>query len=82
MQRGLLTGKFSPAHTFNKGDTRAESPYFRKQNIIRVNAFLDDIRHIADDKGATMAQLAVRWTLEQPGITVALVGARDSQTGG
>ncbi len=79
MQRGLLTGKFSPDHEFREGDTRAGSAHFRKENILKINAFLDDIRPIADTKGATMAQLAVRWVLEQPGITVALVGARNSQ---
>jgi len=79
MQRGLLTGKFSPDHEFNDGDTRAGSPYFKSENIKKTNLFLEDIKPIADAKGASLAQLVIRWTLEQPGITVALVGARDTK---
>ncbi len=79
MQRGLLTGKFTPDHKFSKGDTREESVYFRKENIARINAFLDDIKPLAESKGATLAQLAVRWVLEQPGITCALAGARNTR---
>ena len=79
MQRGLLTGKFTPDHKFNKGDTRAESAYFRKENIAKINAFLDEIRPLAESKAATLAQLAIRWALEQPGITCALAGARNAR---
>ena len=79
LQRGLLTGKFSPDHKFRVGDTRAESSHFKKENIRKTNAFLEAIKPIADAKGATLAQLVIRWTLEQPGITVALVGARDAR---
>lgn len=32
---------------------------------------------MADEKKATLGQLVIRWTLEQPGITIALVGARN-----
>ena len=78
LQRGLLTGKFSPEHNFKEGDTRADASHFTKENIIKTNRFLDEIRPVADAKGATLAQLVIRWTLEQPGITVALVGARNS----
>ncbi len=77
MQRGLLTGKFSPDHEFNTGDSRAESPYFQPENIKKTNAFLDDIKEIADEKNVTLAQLVLRWTIEQPGITCALAGARN-----
>ncbi len=79
LQRGLLTGKFSPDHKFRVGDTRAESPHFKKENIQKTNDFLEEIKPIAEAKGATLAQLVIRWTLEQPGITVALVGARDAR---
>ena len=79
LQRGLLTGKFSPDHHFKEGDTRAGSSQFKKENIIKTNRFLEEIKPIADAKGASLAQLVIRWTLEQPGITVALVGARNSR---
>jgi aryl-alcohol dehydrogenase-like predicted oxidoreductase len=77
MQRGVLTGKFEPGHSFKEGDHRADQRYFTPENISRVNAFLDKIRPIAEVHQATLAQLVLRWTVMQPGITVALAGARN-----
>ncbi|MCK4602292.1 MAG: aldo/keto reductase, partial [Phycisphaerae bacterium] len=37
------------------------------------------IRPIADAHGATLAQLAINWTIHRPGITAALVGARNAR---
>lgn len=79
LQRGLLTGKYQPDHAFREGDTRPDTPYFKPENIRRINAFLDRIKPIAQDRGVTLSQLVVRWTVQQPGITVALVGARNAQ---
>ncbi|HKI45186.1 MAG TPA: aldo/keto reductase [Balneolales bacterium] len=76
LQRGLLTGKMKPGYNFSEGDTRARDRYFTDENIRRTNAFLEAIRPIADGKNATLAQLVIQWTLHQPGITIALVGAR------
>ena len=45
----------------------------------RVNAVLNRIRPLAETKNATLGQLVLRWTLAQPGITVALVGARNPE---
>jgi len=78
LERGLLTGKMKPDHQFEEGDHRANHPSFTPENIRRVNHFLEQIKPIADSKGITLSQLVLRWTLEQPGITIALVGARDA----
>jgi aryl-alcohol dehydrogenase-like predicted oxidoreductase len=79
LQRGLLTGKITPDYPFRPGDSRPETPHFRINNLIRINQFLDGIRPLAASKNATLSQLVIRWTLQQPGITVALVGARDQK---
>lgn len=78
LQRGLLTGKIRPGHTFGEGDTRAGSKFYKPENVVRINAFLDQLRPMAEARSATLAQLVIRWTLERPGITIALVGARDA----
>ena len=78
LQRGLLTGKFKPGHKFNEGDHRADQHYFKDENLKRTNEFLDRIKPMADEKGLTLAQLVILWTVEQPGITIALVGARNA----
>jgi len=77
LQRGLLTGKMTPGYKFGKDDNRSTLHYFSDENLTRVNAFLDKIKPLAEEKNATLSQLVIRWTVEQPGITIALVGARD-----
>lgn len=77
LQRGLLTGKFQPNQSFNEGDSRPDTIYFKPENIKRTNEFLDSIGSLARDKSMSLAQLALRWTIEQKGITCALAGARD-----
>lgn len=79
MERGLLTGKIKPGHKFAEGDHRAGNPVFEDENIRRVQDFLERIKPLAREKDATLAQLSVKWTVSRPGITVALVGARDAK---
>lgn len=82
LQRGILTGKIKPEHRFAPGDNRPATRHYQPENIRRINAFLDQIRPIAQAHNATLAQLVIRWTLEQPGISHALVGARNAAQAG
>ncbi|NML23267.1 aldo/keto reductase [Pseudoflavitalea sp. G-6-1-2] len=79
LQRGLLTGKIKPGHQFGEGDTREGNRFYTEDNIIKTNKFLDSIRPLAEVKSATLGQLVLRWTIDQPGITVALAGARNEE---
>jgi aryl-alcohol dehydrogenase-like predicted oxidoreductase len=79
MERGLLTGKMKPGHIFSEGDHRANLPYFKDENIGRVNSFLEKIVALAEEKGCTLAQLVLAWTIHRPGITIALAGARNAE---
>jgi len=79
LERGLLTGKMKPGYHFEEGDHRANLFYFNDENIKRTNEFLDKIKPLADGKGITLSQLVLSWTLAQPGITIALVGARNAE---
>lgn len=78
LERGLLTGKMLPGHKFEEGDHRAGLYFFKDENLERVNNFLDKLRPLAEDKNATLSQIVLRWTIEQPGITIALAGARNT----
>lgn len=78
LQRGILTGKIKPDHVFGEGDHRPGTKFYQPDNIARINAFLSLIKPLAESKNATLAQLVIRWTIERPGITVALVGARNA----
>ena len=79
LERGLLTGKMKPGHQFEPGDHRAGLYFFKEENLKRTNEFLEKIKPLADEKGASLGQLVIRWTIAQPGITIALVGARDAK---
>ncbi|GAB3582325.1 aldo/keto reductase [Hymenobacter daeguensis] len=79
LQLGLLTGKIRPGQEFAEGDLRRGHRLFTPENVKRVNALLNKIRPLAETKNATLGQLVLRWTLAQPGITVALVGARNPE---
>lgn len=79
LQRGLLTGKIKPGHVFNAGDTREGNRFYTDENITRINKFLNKLKPLAEDRNASLAQLVIAWTLQQPGITIALVGARNAE---
>lgn len=79
LERGLLTGKMTPNHKFAPGDIMAHHPFFTAESILRTNAFLEKIRPLAHEKGASLSQLVLRWTIDHPGITIALVGARNPE---
>ena len=79
LERGLLTGKMQPGHEFAEGDHRKTNPFFTDDSIKKTNAFLEKLKPLAEEKNVTLGQLVIRWTIEHPGITVALVGARNSE---
>ena len=77
MERGLLTGKYFKENQLKENDHRNE--YFSQFDLDKVKNFLEKIEPIAQDKGATLSQLVLRWTTLQPAITVVLAGARNAQ---
>ena len=79
LERGLLTGKVTPDRQFPAGDHRAKHKYFTPDNRRRVLAALEKIRPIADRHKASFAQVVINWTVHEPGITAALVGARNAE---
>jgi aryl-alcohol dehydrogenase-like predicted oxidoreductase len=75
--RGLLSGQLSPATTFDGDDLRRADPKFqppRYHAYLAAAAELDDFAR--DRFGRTVLDLAVRWVLDQPGVSVVLWSAR------
>lgn len=79
LERGLLTGKVTADRVFPPGDHRAKHKYFTVENRKRVLEALDKIRPIAERHNASPAQVVINWTIHEPGITAALVGARNAE---
>ena len=79
LQRGVLTGKITADYKFAEGDHRPTTPFFKEPNLSRINTFLDKIKPIAESQQVTLAQLVLKWTLLQSGITCVLAGARNEK---
>jgi len=76
LQRGLLTGKYRPGATFPETDSRSRDPLFAEPKLSQIAAAVDEMAGLAAAHGRTAAQMAVAWVLNQPGVTVALWGAK------
>jgi aryl-alcohol dehydrogenase-like predicted oxidoreductase len=80
MQSGILTDTFSAERleTMAGDDWRRRSEPFLEPNLSRNLALRDALRPIARRHDATVSAVAVAWTLAWPGVTGAIVGARDA----
>ena len=74
--RGLLTGKFSGKETIPRGDLRRADPKFKPDRFMQYVKAVDDLKKLAAKYHKSPAQFALRWALQQPGITTVLAGAR------
>ena len=77
---GFLAGKYRPGMQVREGSRSADgwaypAAYFAPSADATLALLLDR----APDTGRTPAQVALRWVLERPGITSAIVGARNVQ---
>ncbi|MGP4805136.1 aldo/keto reductase [Agrobacterium cavarae] len=76
---GLLSGKMGPDRVFTGDDQRKDNPRFSLNNRQKVARLMEVIEPVADRHEATIAQVAIAWTVAQPGITFSLCGARDAK---
>lgn len=74
--KGLLAGKLPRDYQFDPKDGRRKYPMFSGDEWQKNQDFLDQLRPIANETGATLAQVVLNWTIQQPGITAALCGAK------
>jgi aryl-alcohol dehydrogenase-like predicted oxidoreductase len=74
LSRGLISGHWTPDRATK--DFRAMSPRFQGANLGKNLALVEALRVIADDLGASAAQVAIAWVAAQGNDIVPLVGAR------
>lgn len=72
--RGFLTGAITSATQLGEGDFRKTSPRFSPEAIDKNLAFVDLLKRVATEKGATSAQLALAWLLAQRPYVVPIPG--------
>ncbi|MBN1877072.1 MAG: L-glyceraldehyde 3-phosphate reductase [Anaerolineae bacterium] len=76
LAQGLLTNRYLGDEI--PGDSRAASPsiFLRPQHITEEKlAKVRALNEVAQERGQTMAQLALAWVLRHEGVTSALIGA-------
>ena len=76
LAHGLLTGVLEPDTQFAAGDWRGSSPVFTGESYRGNLAVVEELERFAADIGVTISQLAIGWTLANPAVHVAIVGAR------
>jgi aryl-alcohol dehydrogenase-like predicted oxidoreductase len=76
LSRGLLSGHWSAQRDLPASDFRAHAPRFQRGNIERNLQLVDALRHIADERGAGVAQVAIAWVLSRGDDIVPVIGAR------
>ena len=74
LSRGLISGHWSKDR--GASDFRGRSPRFSGSNLDANLVLVEKLRAIADDVGASPAQVAIAWVAAQGNDIVPLVGAR------
>jgi aryl-alcohol dehydrogenase-like predicted oxidoreductase len=73
---GLLTGRIDEGTTFEASDWRSQASAFTGDALRRTLGVVRRLEELAGELGITLGQLAIAWVLAQPGVHVAIVGAR------
>jgi aryl-alcohol dehydrogenase-like predicted oxidoreductase len=80
MSSGLLTGAMTRerAASLPADDWRSRSPEFNEPNLTRNLALVERLRSIGKRHGRSPGEMAIAWTLSNPAVTCAIVGARNA----
>ena len=79
---GWLTGKYardqapSGATRLGEDPERGVEAYGRRSSVRRTWDVVDAVRGVAEGRGVTMAQVALAWLHDRPGMTSVILGAR------
>jgi aryl-alcohol dehydrogenase-like predicted oxidoreductase len=81
MASGLLTGAMTRerAAKLPKDDWRKTNPDFNEPNLTRNLELVEILREIARRHNRSIGEVAIAWTLRNPAVTGAIVGARNAR---
>jgi aryl-alcohol dehydrogenase-like predicted oxidoreductase len=81
MASGLLSGAMTRerAARLPQDDWRRGHPDFTEPNLSRNLALVDHLREIAKRHNRSVGEVAIAWTLHNPAVTGAIVGARNAR---
>jgi aryl-alcohol dehydrogenase-like predicted oxidoreductase len=77
LAHGLLTGAIDENTTFSSDDWRSGAPFFKGDDFHRNLEVVRELERFAKEQfGISVSRLAIAWTLANPAVQVATVGAR------
>jgi aryl-alcohol dehydrogenase-like predicted oxidoreductase len=81
MASGLLTGAMTRERIARlpNDDWRKAHPDFNEPNLSRNLALVDRVQQIGKRHGRSAGEVAIAWTLQNPAVTAAIVGARNAK---
>jgi aryl-alcohol dehydrogenase-like predicted oxidoreductase len=77
--RGFLSGQITRLEDLAEDDYRRQSPRFQGENFQKNLQVVEQVRAIAQEKGATPSQLALAWLLAQGDDIVPIPGTKRRQ---
>jgi aryl-alcohol dehydrogenase-like predicted oxidoreductase len=75
LSRGLISGHWQKGGEA-QNDFRSHSPRFQEGNVEKNLALVEGLRRLAEQKGVSVAQIAIAWVAAQGEEIVPLIGAR------
>ncbi len=63
--RGFLTGQIRKFEDFDEKDMRRNLPRFQNENFKQNMRLVDEVKKLAEEKGATPSQIALAWLLQK-----------------
>jgi aryl-alcohol dehydrogenase-like predicted oxidoreductase len=81
MASGLLTGAMTRERAANlpASDWRSRDPEFTEPKLSQNLALVQRLRKVGANYGHPPGQVAIAWTLQNPAVTAAIVGARNAE---
>jgi aryl-alcohol dehydrogenase-like predicted oxidoreductase len=80
LAHGLLTGALDENTQFAPGDWRSGAPFFKGEAYRRNVQVVSELKRLASEElGTSVSRLAIAWTLANPAVHAAIVGARSAK---
>lgn len=76
LAQGMLSGKYGKDSVFEENDRRKTSKYFTDLVFSKIGKLFEKMEELSRKYDKTMAQVALRFILDNPSVTAIIVGAK------
>ena len=75
LEQGILSDRYLNGIPADSRAGRQDSPFLQPQKVEETMQIVRSLNKVAEERGQTLARMAISWVLRQPGVTSALIGA-------